>query len=145
MECNAFERLHTLSLPTQQSISLDTTHTRNTTREPALLKEGNRCTEMLCLCSKRQGCYDRMSNRYTFNSKSLNKQTLEDGGDGLMSKYRRELDEPLNVTSTIKRFRTAQHSSATYEQTEKGLSYFYPKRNVEDGLPTQPIQLCSIT
>ena len=35
-----------------------------------------------------------------------------------------------------------QHSVATYEQTKKGLSYFYPKRIVEqDGIHTKPLHL----
>ena len=32
-------------------------------------------------------------------------------------------------------------SVATYEQTKKGLSYFYPKRLVEDGILTKPLDL----
>ena len=35
-----------------------------------------------------------------------------------------------------------KHSVATYEQTKKGLSYFYPKRRVEqDGIHTKPLGL----
>ena len=55
-----------------------------------------------------------------------------------MSKYRKILDESVNVTSTNGRFRTIQHSVATYEQTKKGMYYFYPKRIVEDGTHTKP-------
>ena len=59
-----------------------------------------------------------------------------------MSKYRKVLQEAVNVTSTNKGSRTVQHSVATYEQTKKGLSYFYPKRKVEeDGIHTQPVHL----
>ena len=93
-------------------------------REPGLFKEEFRCTEMLCLCSKTHCCYDSNSNRYKFSSKSLNKRTLEDCGDGPMAKYRKDSDEFVNVTSTNRGFRTVQHSVATYEQTKKGLSYF---------------------
>ena len=33
-----------------------------------------------------------------------------------------------------------KHSVETYEQTEKGLSYFYPKRLLEaDGIHTKPL------
>ena len=57
-----------------------------------------------------------------------------------MSKYRKMLQEAANVTSTNRGFRTVQHSLATYEQTKKGLSYFYPKRTVEeDGIHTKPL------
>ena len=54
-----------------------------------------------------------------------------------MSKYRKVLQEAVNVTLTNRRFPTIQHSVATYEQTKKGLSYFYPKRIEEDGIHTK--------
>ena len=57
-----------------------------------------------------------------------------------MTKYRKVLEEAVNVTSTNRRFRTMKHSVATYEQTKKGLSYFYTKRLVEeDGIHTKPL------
>ena len=72
----------------------------------------------------------------------INKRILEDSGDGPMSKYRKVLEESVNVTSTNGGFRTIQHSVATYEQTKKGLTYFYPKRIVqEDGIHTKPLHL----
>ena len=111
-------------------------------REPGLFKEEFRCTEMLCLCSKTYCCFDYNSNKYKFSSKGLNKRMLEDCGDGPMAKYRKVLDEFVNVTSTNRVFRTVQHSVATYEQTKKGLSYFYPKRIVDaDGNHTRPLSL----
>ena len=59
-----------------------------------------------------------------------------------MSKYRKVLEEAVNVTSTNRGFRTMKHSVATYEQTKKGLSYFYAKRLVEeDGTHTKPLDL----
>ena len=59
-----------------------------------------------------------------------------------MTKYRKVLDEAVNVTSTNRRFRTMKHSVATYEQTKKRLSYFYPKHLVEeDGIHTKPLDL----
>ena len=63
--------------------------TRNMIREPGLVREEFRCENMLCLCSKIFCCYDRKSNKYNFSSKGLNKGTLEDCGDGPMSKYRK--------------------------------------------------------
>ena len=111
-------------------------HRKHDKREPALFKEEYRCAEMLCLCSKTYCCYDKQTNKYKFSSKGLNKKTLEDCGDGPMSKV---LEEAVNVTSTNIRFRTIQHSAATYEQIKKRLSYFYPKRIVEeDGIHTNP-------
>ena len=59
-----------------------------------------------------------------------------------MSKYRRVLDEAINLTYTNREFRTINHMVATYEQTEKGLSYFYSKRQVQDdGIHTKPLNL----
>ena len=117
-------------------------HKKHGKREPGLFKEEFRCAEMLCLCSKTYCCYDKRTNKYKFSSKRLNKRTLEECGDGPMSKYRKVLEESVNVTSTNRGFRTIQHSVATYEQTKKGLSYFYPKRITEqDGIHTKPLHL----
>ena len=57
-------------------------------------------------------------------AKDLKKGVLEDSGDGLISKYRRVLDEAINITSTNRGFRTINNMVATNEQTKKGLSYF---------------------
>ena len=95
--------------------------------EPGLFKEEFRCSEVLCLLSKPYCSYDRKSNKYKVSSKGLNKRTLEDCGDGPMSKYRKVLQEAINVTSTNRGLPTVQHSVVAYEQTKKGLSYFYPK------------------
>ena len=59
-----------------------------------------------------------------------------------MAKYRKVLDEFINVFSTNTGFRIVHHSVATYEQTKKGLSYFYPKRIVDaDHIHTRPLNL----
>ena len=95
-----------------------------------------------CLCSKTYCCYDNKSDKFKFSSKGLNKRVLEDSGDGPLAKYRRVLDEVINLTSTNRGFRTINHMVATYEQTKKGLSYFYPKRQVQDdGIHTKPLDL----
>ena len=117
-------------------------HKKHDKREPGLFKEEFRCAEMLCLCSKIYCRYDRKGNKYKFSSKGLNKRTLQDCGDGPMSKYCKVLQEAVNGTSTNRGFRTIQYSVATYEQTTKGLSYFYSKRIVEeDGIHTKPLHL----
>ena len=118
-------------------------HKKHDKREPGLIKEEFRCTEMLCLCSITYYCYDKPTNMYKFSSKGLNKGTLEDcDNGGQMSNYRKMLEESVKVTSTNRGFRTIQHSVAMYEQTKKGLSYFHPKRIVqEDGVHTKPIHL----
>ena len=107
-------------------------HKKHDKREPGLFKEEFRCTEMLCLCSKTYCCYDNKSDKFKFSSKGLNKRVLEDSGDGPLTKYWRVLDEAINLTSTNRGFRTINHMVATYEQTKKGLSYFYPKRQVQE-------------
>ena len=97
---------------------------------------------MVCLCSKTYCCYDSKSQKYKFSSKSLNKRALEDSGDGPMAKYRQVLEEAVNLKSTNRGFKTINHAVATYEQTKKGLSCFYPKREVEcDGIHTKPLNL----
>ena len=117
-------------------------HKKHDKREPGLFKEEFRCAKMLCLCNKTFCCHDKQTNKYKFSSKGLNKRTLEHCGDGPMSKYRKVLEESVNITSTNRGFRTVQHSVARYEQTKKGLSYFYLKRMVEEGrIPTKPLHL----
>ena len=88
-------------------------HKKHDKREPGLFKEKFRCTEMICLCSKTYCCYDAKSDKYKFISKGLNKRTLEETGDGPMEKYRRVMDEIINLTSTNRGFRTINHCVAT--------------------------------
>ena len=120
-------------------------HKKHDKREPGLFKEEFKCTEMICLCSKTYCCYDAKSDKYKFGSKGLNKRTLEETGDGPLEKYRRVMEQIINLTSTNRGFRTINHCVATYEQTKKGLSYFYPKRKVlSDGIHTVPLNLSFI-
>ena len=94
------------------------------------------------LISETDYCFDSNSNKYKFSSKGLNKRTLEDCGDGPIAKYRKVSDELFNVTSTKRVFRGANHSKAKCEQTEKGLSYFYPKGIVDaGGIHTRTLKL----
>ena len=106
-------------------------HKHNDNREPGLFKEEFRCREMLCLCIKIYCSYDVTSNKPNFSGKGLNKHVLEKSVEGPLGKYRRDLNEKVNVTSNNRGFRTNNHSVATYEQVKKGLCYFYPKRIVE--------------
>ena len=107
-------------------------HKQHKKGKRGLFKEELRCTELLCLCSKSYCCHDVTSNKFKFNSKCLNKRVLEENGDGPLEKYRRVLYETVNVTSNNRGFRTNNHSVATYEQINKGLSYFHPKANSHD-------------
>ena len=115
-------------------------HNQHDKRELGLFKEEFTCTEVLCLCSKTYCCYEDTSNKLKFSSKI--KRVLEQSGDGPLETYRRVLKQKVNVTSTKRGFRTNNHSVATYEKFEKGLSYFYPKPIVEtDEIPNQPLSL----
>ena len=76
-------------------------HKKHDKREPGLFKEEFRFTEMICLCSKNYCCYDAQSENM-FSSKGLNKRTLEENGHGPMEKYRRVMDEIIDLTSTNK-------------------------------------------
>ena len=96
-----------------------TAHKKHDKREPGLFKQEFKCSEMLCLCSKTYCCYGRKSNKYKFSSKRLDKRTLEDCGDGPMSKYRKVLEEVVKVTSIKRGFRTMKHSVANYERTKR--------------------------
>ena len=119
-----------------------TIHEQNNKRDPGLFKKEIRCTQMLCLCRKTYCCYDNKSDKFTFSSKGLNKRVLEDSGDGPISKYRRVLDEAINLTSANRKIRTINHMVATYEQTKRGLSYFYPNRQIQDdGIHTKQLNL----
>ena len=72
----------------------------------------------------------------------MNKRNLEESVDDPIENYRKVLDEAINLNSTNRGFRTINHMVATYEQTKKGLSYFYPKRQVQDdGVYTKPLNL----
>ena len=72
----------------------------------------------------------------------MKKRNLEESVDDPMESYRKVLDEAINLNSTNRGFRTINHMVATYEQTKKGLSYFYPKRQVQDdGVYTKHLNL----
>ena len=117
-------------------------HIKHDKREPGQFKEEFRCTEMYCLCSKTYCCYCKNTEKFKFSSKGLNKLVLEETGNGPLPKYRRVMDEAVNIKSTNRGFRTVNHNVVTYEQTKKGLSYFYPKRIVQsDGIHTKPLEL----
>ena len=117
-----------------------TEHKKHDKGELGPFKEEFCCTEG-CVCAA-NCCFDSNSNKYKFSSKNLSKRTLEDCGDGPMAKYREVLDEFVKVTSTNRGFQTVHHSVATYDQTKKGLSYFYPKGIVDaDGIHARPLNL----
>ena len=97
---------------------------------------------MRCLCSKTYCCYDIKSDKKKISSNGLNKRVLEKYGNGPMLKYRNVFDEAINLSSTSRKIRTSYQMLATYEQTKKVLSYFYPKRQVQDdGIHAKPLTL----
>ena len=117
-------------------------HKQHDNREPDLFKEELRRTEMLSLCSKTNCCYDVTPNKLKLSSQSFNKRVLEQSGDEPLEKHRRVLNEKINVISNNRGFRTSNHSVATFERVNRGLSSFYPKQLVEsDWFQTQPLKL----
>ena len=115
-------------------------------REPGLFKKELKCTEVICFCSKTYCCYDAQSDKYKFSSKSLNNRTLKENGDGPMEINQRLMDEIISLISTNRGFRTINNCIATYEQTKKRLSYFYPKRIVQsDGIHSAPLNIYHIS
>ena len=94
-------------------------HKKHDKREPGLFKEEFHCTEMFCLCSKTYCCCDAKSDKYKFSSKGLNKRTIEDCGDGPMTKYRRVLADQDNVTSANRGFRTAKTTVLLHMNRQK--------------------------
>ena len=52
------------------------------------------------------------------------------------------LDGAVNLKSTNRGVKNVNHAAATYEQTTKGLRYFYRKLEVEcDGIHTKALNL----
>ena len=97
-------------------------HNQHDKKEPGLFKGEFRRIEMLCLCT--YCCYDVNSKELKFGINGLNKRVLEQSSRGPLEKYRRVLNEKVNVTSNNKGLRTNNHPVVTYEQVKKGLSYF---------------------
>ena len=90
-------------------------------------------------------CYDVTSNKIKFSIKGLNRRALEQSGDDPLEKYRRVLNEKVNVTSSNREFRANNHFVATYNEIKKSPSYFYPKRIVASyGIHTQLFSLWDI-
>ena len=104
-------------------------------RESRLFREGFRCYELLCFCTKTSCCRNSLSNKINFSSNGLNKQAFEDSEEGPLAKCQKVSDKTKKVFSTNRGFRTKNHCVATYEQTKKNFSYCYPKQSVEsDGI-----------
>ena len=119
-----------------------TTHAKLDKREPGLFKEEFRATEMICLCSKTYCCYNSDTKKIKFSSKGLNKQFLNDSSVGPLHKYRKVLDNATNIGSTNRGFRARNQVVYIYEQSKKGLSFFYPKRKLlPDGIHTDPLDI----
>ena len=73
-----------------------------------------------------QKCYDNKSDKFKFRSKDLTKRVQDESEDGIISKYRRVIDEANNITSTNRELRTVNHMVATNEQTKDLV--FLPKK-----------------
>ena len=77
------------------------------------------------------------------HQQNFKQKNVRNCGHGPTAKYRNVLDVFINLTSTNRGFRTVHHSVSTYEQTKKGLCYFYPKKILSivdtDGIHTRPL------
>ena len=117
-------------------------HKKQEKRESGVFKEEFRYSEMLRLSNKTHYCNGKTSDKLKFSSKGLNKRILEQTGDGPLEKHRKVLDERVNIKSTNRGFRTKDHTVVTYEQTKRGLSYFYPTRIAgDDGNHRHPLNV----
>ena len=86
------------------------THSQLDKREPGLLKEVFRATEMICLCSKTYCCYDSQTKKTKFSRKGLNKHFVNESPDGPLQKYRKVLNEVLDIGSINQGFRVRNHA-----------------------------------
>ena len=88
--------------------------------------------------AKALGCYDSQSNNFKLSSKGLNKWTLEDSGDGPISKYNKISDQVFKVTSA-KCFSYYTTCCWNIWANKEGNVIFYPNKNVQqDGTHTRP-------
>ena len=90
-------------------------HKQHDKREPGFFKQEFRCTEMLCLCSKTYCCYDVTSDNFKFHSKVSTNAHWNRAATYHWKKYRRILNEKINVTSNNRELPTNNHSLAAYE------------------------------
>ena len=117
-------------------------HREHDKLEPGFFKQKFRCSELLRLGSKTYCCYDTPSDKLKLSSKGLHQRLLEQTGDDFLEKYRKVVDERVNITSTNRDFRTIDHTVETYEQTKRELLYFHSNGVIEeDGIQTTPLNL----
>ena len=126
------------------------THTKkNTMRGKQAFLTINLHAQRCCLHAVKRivAVFKRTENSgFKLSSKSVNKRTFEDCGDGQMLKFRKVSNEYEQVVSTKKRLGTAQHRVAIYGQTRKVLSHCYSQTIAEeDGKQTKPVPLLNIT
>ena len=67
-------------------------------REPGLIKEEVRCTEMICFCRKTYFCNESLSNDFKFSSRGLKKECLNTD-DSPMFKHRKVSEDVKIVTN----------------------------------------------
>ena len=101
-------------------------HKKNKTSESLISSKRSSGVRKCCLCSETYCCYNKTTNKLKFSSESLNRWILEQSVDSPLEKYRKVLDERVNITSTNRGFRTKDHTNATYEQTKQGNHPFTP-------------------
>lgn len=105
-------------------------------RTPGLFKLEASGHEMFALASKTYLLLSQIEDKLT--CKGVNKKHVV-GGKGI---FHHVLSTERSVTCENVGFRALKGTIMTYEQTKKGFSYFYCKREVlDDGIRTKPLKL----
>ena len=125
------------------SPDLAVTPTRNMIRESRDYSQKNSRVQKCCACVAKPivATIDRVTSTNSVARDSIKElwKTVKMDPCQNIAKCQKSA---VNVTSTKRGFRTIHYSVATYEQTKKSVSYFYPKRIVEeDEILTKPLHL----
>ena len=107
--------------------------TKHDNRTPGLFKEEYRGDGIVALCSKTYYCFGEGGDKYS--CKGLNKRN----NNLMKDTFLKVLTSKESGGGVNKGFRTDGRQMFTYEQTRASLSFFYPKRRVQDdGVSTLP-------
>lgn len=100
------------------------------------MKVEGRGTKLTCLCSKTYLLQSESSFKLT--CKGIQKRNV----DNPPEKFQDVMSNQSDRFSTNMGFRVQKNKILTYEQTKKGFTYFYVKRQVQqDGVHTQPLSI----
>ena len=111
-------------------------HIQYDKRTCGLMKVEGRGTKLTCLCSKTYLLQSESSFKLT--CKGIQKRNV----DNPPEKFQDVMSNQSDRFSTNMGFRVQKNKILTYEQTKKGFTYFYVKRQVQqDGVHTQPLSI----